>query len=148
MKNTLLVTAALTFAAAAGLQAGGFWLETGDPQASQEARAANAVLVIRVVGCHDPQQAGVTANAIGTVDGRRVTTPLRLVKLSIPGAYAVARQWPVQGQWALEFVATSGERVTSAVLPAIGDDVPRHEAKYFASRPTSDDINAVLAVRR
>ena len=90
----------------------------------------------------------MTATAIGTVDGKRVTTPLKLVKLTIPGAYAVARQWPAEGQWALEFVATNGDLTTSAVLPATGDDVPRHEGKFYPRRPTPEEVNAVLTARR
>ena len=148
MKNRLLAIAVLAIAAAAGLQAGGFWLETGNPQASPEARAAKAVVVIRAVGCHNPEDAAVTGTAVGMVDGKRISKPLKLVKLSTPGAYAVARQWPDQGQWALEFVAINGALVTSAVLPAIGDEVPRHEGKYFPRRPSPEELNAVLTARR
>lgn len=147
MTNKLLPLTIGTLAAVSILHAGGFWLETANPQANPEARAANAVLVVRVVGCHNPEQADVTATAVGMVDGKRISTPLKLVKLSTPGAYALSRQWPAQGRWALEVVAVSGERVTSAVLPATGDDVPRNEAKNFAGRPPAEQVNAMLASR-
>ena len=148
MKIKLLTGAVFVLAATIALQAGGFWLETGNPQASPEARAANAVLVIRAIGCHNPAEADVTGTAIGIVDGKRVSKPLKLVKLSTPGAYAVARQWPAEGPWALQFVATTGDLVTSAIMPANGDDVPRHEAKYAPGPPNPDQVNAILTAQR
>jgi len=142
------VAAMLTLAASTVLQAGGFWLQTANPEANAEAKALNAVAIVRVVGCHDPQQATVTGNSIGVTDGKRVSNPLKLVKLSIPGAYAVTRQWPAEGRWALEFVATTGDLVTSLVMPATGDNVDRQAGKYNPGRPAPGDIDAVLAGAR
>ena len=51
------------------LLAGGFYLQLGNPDASEEARKANAVLTVKATGCHDPATATLTATAVGTVNG-------------------------------------------------------------------------------
>ncbi len=51
----------------------------------------------------------------------------------------------VDGPWNSSPI--NGDMVASTVLPAIGDDVPRHEAKNFAGSPPEAEVNAILAVR-
>ena len=82
-----LMAAAALAALAGQLWAGGFWLQLGNPEANTEARKANAALVIKAVGCHDPAGAHVSARAVGTVDGKRQVIPLKLTALSEPGTY-------------------------------------------------------------
>ena len=73
MRRTILTIAGVALAAAGQLMAGGFWLQLGNPEASAEARKANAVVTIKAVGCHDPASAKVTATAVGMVNGERRT---------------------------------------------------------------------------
>ena len=73
MRKTLLVAMA---ALAGQLFAGGFYLQLGNPEANPEAKKANAVLVIKATGCHDPATATLTATAVGVVNGKRQSIPL------------------------------------------------------------------------
>lgn len=148
MISTLTFFQALSLApiAAAQLLAGGFWLQSGNPDANAEAKAAKAVVLVRAVGCHEPENAEVVGTAIGSVDGQRRSIPLKLIKLTTPRAYAAAPQWPTEGKWVLEFVAKCESRVTSAVFPATGDSVQRMQAKYFPHKPTDGELDAVLGV--
>jgi len=41
--------------------AGGFWITLGNPEASSEAKAMNAVLTLMFTGCGNPAAAKVTA---------------------------------------------------------------------------------------
>src|SRR5467141_278979 len=101
MRKTIFsLTAGL--ALAGYLMAGGFWLQVGNPEASPEAQKANAVVTLKVAGCHDPTLATVTANAVGLVNGERRSIPLQLTKLSGPGMYAVSQQWPKEGKWVIQ----------------------------------------------
>ena len=79
MRKTLLIAMA---ALAGQLFAGGFYLQLGNPEANPEAKKANAVLVIKATGCHDPATATLTATAVGMVNGKRQTIPLQVTKLS------------------------------------------------------------------
>lgn len=113
-----LLAAAAVAAFAGQLWAGGFWLQLGNPEANTEARNANAVLVIKAVGCHDPSTAQVTARAVGTVDGKRQVISLKLTALSEPGSFALARQWPEQGKWVIELVGKNGAMFTNTLVSA------------------------------
>jgi len=126
------------------LMAGGFWLTVGNPDANPEARRNNAVLVIQAAGCHDPAGAHVTATAIGTVDGRRQTIALKVIPLSEPGTFAVARQWPNAGRWVIRLVAKNGEQFTNTLVAAGPDGLDRLHPKLAMSPFTDADIDAML----
>jgi hypothetical protein len=132
-----------TLALAAQLYAGGLYLTLGSPDASAEAKAANAVVTARVSGCHNPEDAKVTAVAIGIVDGRRETVQLKLAPLSVPGMYALARQWPAQGRWVIQLTAERGG-IATVLVPAGPDGVDRYAAKRMNGRPPAADIDAML----
>ena len=68
-KAKFAVSIAPALMLAGQLLAGGFWLQLGNPEASAEARKANAVVTIKATGCHNPENAEVTATAIGMVNG-------------------------------------------------------------------------------
>src|SRR3954468_24443124 len=115
MRRMLLTMTAMAAMSAGWLMAGGFWLELGNPEASPEARKANAVLTVRALGCHDPATARVTATAIGILNGQRKTLPVELVKLSAPGTYAITQQWPKEGKWVIQFVGRNDEQFTNTL---------------------------------
>src|ERR1044071_5415457 len=119
MRKTLLI--AMT-AFAGQLLAGGFYLTLGNPEANPEAKKANAVLVLRMDGCHEPEKATVTATATGVVDGKRQTIPLQLTRLSAPGTYALTQQWPKQGKWVLALSAKDADQRSTYTLVSAGPE--------------------------
>src|SRR5580692_2656822 len=105
---------------AAPLFAGGFWLQMGTPESNPEAKAKNAALVVRATGCHDPATAEVSGVAIRMVEGRKQTTPLKLVPLKDPGTFAVMRDWPAGDAVTLEFIGHNAGASTSMLVRAQG----------------------------
>ena len=63
MRKTIFSLTTAGLALAGYLVAGGFWLQVCNPEASPEAQKANAVVTLKVAGCHDPATAKVTARA-------------------------------------------------------------------------------------
>ena len=139
-----MLAAAVVAAFASQLWAGGFWLQLGNPEANTEARNANAVLVIKAVGCHDPATAKVSARAVGTVDGKRQVIPLKLTALGEPGVFALARQWPEQGKWVIALTGKNGEQFTNTLVSAGPSGIDRLHAKAEMKPFTQDDVEAML----
>ena len=129
---------------AAPLFAGGFWLQMGSPSASSDAKAKNAALVVRATGCHEPAKAQVSGVAIRMVDGRKQTTPLKLVAMNEPGTYAVMREWPANASVTLEFVGHNQGMSTSMLVRAHGAQVEKASAKFYTHEPTEQEELALL----
>jgi len=129
MRNTILTMAAAIAVTAGQLMAGGFWLQVGNPEASPEAQKANAVVTVKVAGCHDPATATVTATAVGKTKGETKSIALTLTKLSGPGMYAIAQQWPKEGKWVIHVEARADQMVTSTIIPAGPNGVDHLHAK-------------------
>ena len=145
MRHTLRnTTPALAVLALAGqLWAGGFFLTLGSPEASPEARKLNAVLTVKMDGCHDPGAATVTATAIGMVNGERREIPLQLQAMTTPGMYALAQQWPKEGRWVLKLEARNGELFTNSLVTAAPNGIGT-EAKRGPREFTAADVSAML----
>ena len=146
MRKTIVIATpvAAVLALAGQLFAGGFWLQVGNPEASAEARKVNAVVTIKATGCHDPAVARVTATAIGMVDGQRRSIPLKLDKLSEPGAWALRQQWPTEGKWVIELIGRNDEQFTNTLLAAGPDGVDRLHAKADMQEFKAGDVDAML----
>ena len=140
----MLRLAVAVFVVAAPLFAGGFWLEMGSPEASPEAKAQNAALVVRATGCHDPATAQISGVAIRMVDGRKQTTPIRLIPMKAPGTFAVLRDWPADASVTLEFVGHNAGMSTSLLVPARGQTVEKAAAKFYPHEPTPQEELALL----
>ncbi len=141
-----LGAAASLLALAIPLFAGGFMVLLGNPEASEKARALQAVLTIQLAGCHQPENAAVSATAIGNRGGLRESIPLKLLPLAgSPGMYAITRQWPFEGKWVLEFVATEQDRIATTLVQAGPAGIDRQSAKYYAKRLTPDVVSEFLA---
>src|SRR5690242_18621685 len=56
MRKTLFIG---MLALAGQLLAGGFFLQLGNPEANTEAKAANAAILVKAAGCHDPATAEI-----------------------------------------------------------------------------------------
>lgn len=134
MRKTLIL------ALAAPLFAGGFFLQLGNPDASPEARKANAVVVIKATGCHNPANAQVTAVAIGAE--KRI--PLNLTRLSEPGTFALAQQWPKEGKWVIEITGHNGEQFTNTLIPAGPNGLDRLHAKFAMTAFARSEIDSLL----
>lgn len=141
MKTTMMLAAFL----AANAYGGGFWLTLGNPAANPEAQAAKAVVTIMPTGCHNPAEAKVTATAEGVVNGKRVSSPVKVTALGRKGLHAIARQWPAEGKWALRVVGEYNGATTSALIPVQGDDADRRAAKYQAGVAGEGEIAALLS---
>ena len=141
MRKTMLLAITVL---AGQLFAGGFYLTLGNPEANPEAKKANAVLVVRADGCHEPEKAQVKAVATGTVDGKRQSIPLQLTKLSEPGTYALTQQWPKEGKWVIELSGQDTGRSTYTIVSAGPGGVDRLHAKQAMKAFSKSDVEALL----
>jgi hypothetical protein len=144
MRRTFLTMTVAAVMAAGSLMAGGFWLQLGNPEASTEAQKANAVVTIIAAGCSDPAKAEITATAIGTVDGKRKSIPLSVTKLSKPGMFAIAQQWPKEGKWVIQLEGKSDGRVTSTLVTASPQGVDRLHAKSEMRTFAPKEVESLL----
>jgi hypothetical protein len=132
---------------AAPLFAGALWLEVGNPATNQEALLQHAVLVAWTTACHSPEKTTVIATAEGVVNGMRKSIPLRVISLSVPGTFAVTREWPNGGIWAIKMVATNPEYkdyATSAVVPIRNSAAQLEAAKRYYHAPTETELSMSL----
>jgi hypothetical protein len=123
--------------------AGALLLSIENPNTDPEAAAKHAVVLARVTECKSPEKTVVIATAEGVVAGERRSLPLKLIRLATPGLYAVSRDWPAEGKWAVSVVVTNpdyGRYVTAAVVP-IGKP---ESLQQFHRVPTLADIAASL----
>jgi hypothetical protein len=141
MRKTLLVAMA---ALAGQLFAGGFYLTLGNPEANPEAKKANAVLVVRADGCHEPEKAKVSGTAWGVVDGKPQTVRLQLTKLSAPGTYAITQQWPNKGKWVIELHGEDVGRSTYTRVNAGPEGVDRLHAQMSMKPFTKMDMKTMI----
>jgi hypothetical protein len=142
MKHITMPAAVL--ALASQLVAGGFYLQLGNPEANPEARKHNAVLVVKAAGCHDPAGASITATATGVVEGKRQTIALDVIRLSDPGSFAIAQQWPKTGRWAIQITGKNETQFTNTLVSAGPEGVDRLHAKYEVKPFTGRDVDAML----
>lgn len=130
---------------AATMFAGGFNLEFGNPAANPDAKAKDAVVIVRAVGCHSPEKAVFTGMAEGVVNGKRQTIPLTLTALDQPGVFAVKQQWPREGAWVLIFTGSiDGTYLAGATVPVTPKGVERLAAKNYHRKLTEEDVVAAL----
>lgn len=129
------------------LFAGALRLEVGTPATNQEALAQHAVLVAWTTACHTPEKTTITATAEGVVNGMRKSIPLKVIPLSAPGIFALTREWPNGGTWAIKMVATNPEYkdyATSAVVPIQNNAAQLDAAKRYSHAPTETELSASL----
>ncbi len=131
-------------ALAGQLFAGGFFLQLGNPQATQEAQKTGAVLTVKATGCHDPAKAKLTATAIGLVNGERREVPLKVTPLSEAGMFAISRDWPREGKWVIQLVARNDEQFTNTLVAADASGVDRYRSRNDMRPFAAADIDAML----
>jgi hypothetical protein len=129
------------------LFAGALLLEVGNPASNPEAVRNHAILVARITACHSPGETTVTATAEGVVNGMRKSIPLKVISLSTAGTFAVTREWPNEGAWAIKLVATNPDYrdyTTSVLVPIRHDSVQLTAAKHYFRRPTDAEVSLAL----
>jgi hypothetical protein len=129
----------------APLMGGAFVLEIGNPQANPEAVAKGAVLVARVVGCHDPAKAVITGTAESIVNGKRQSAALTIISLDNKGTVAVKREWPADESRLLRLVAQESGMTTSLLVRMDGDSFDRANVKYLVRATAEEDLAPMLA---
>ncbi|HZU24958.1 MAG TPA: hypothetical protein VFA04_05520 [Bryobacteraceae bacterium] len=142
--NASFIAACAAGLLCADLFAGGFWLQLGDPSANPDAKAKNAVVIVRPFGCISPADAKLTGTAEGMLNGQRRTIALDLVPLSEKATYAVLREWPAEGSWVLRLTASVPGRTTSALVPVTAEGFNRAMVKFFQGDPPRSDLEAML----
>ena len=141
--KSLLALSMLT----APLLAGALRLEVGNPATNQEALARHAVLLAWTTACHSPEKTTITATAEGIVNGMRRSISLKVFSLSAPGTFAVAREWPNEGNWAIKVVATNPDYTdyaTSAVVPVQNNSARVEAAKHYYHAPSETEVSMSL----
>jgi len=139
MKLNLMKTTVMALALAAPVMAGSLWLEFGNPSASSDPKAKDALAVVRATGCHEPEKAVYTATAEGKVEGKRKSIPLQVLKLDAPGLHAIKGNLPKEGTWVISVASTlDGKFLASAILPVSAKGVERTLAKTLY-HPLSDE---------
>lgn len=94
---SMVLSIGLTFTPQA--LAGGFYVSVERP-AKDDTELKGAVLLVRAYGCHNPEDANLTASAEGIVNGKRQSIPVQLIKTS-KGVFAIKQQWATNGAWVL-----------------------------------------------
>ena len=148
--RTVVNSLVAVLVAALPLVAGALMLEIGNPATNPEARSKHAVLVARTTACHSPEKTSMTATAEGVVDGQRRSMPLKLIRLSTPGTFAIAREWPSAGTWVVKIVARNEEYkdyATGAVARFEANSVGWASVKHYFHEPTSEEVAAMLDSR-
>jgi hypothetical protein len=79
------------------------------------------------------------------VDGKRRTIALEITRAAEPGVFNVARQWPVEGRWALVFTVAGGHAVSALVTlePGAAVRIASQESTY--EKPSMGRIEKALA---
>lgn len=128
------------------LLGGGFYLEVGSPSASQDPKAKGAVVVARLLGCHNPETGSVIATAEGIVNGKRESIKLKTVALSTPGMFAIERQWPSEGRWALRLVGKhpTMPTMTTTLVKVQGDSFDRAGMVMKIGELNTDAVEPLL----
>ena len=139
MRKTPVAVAVL---ACAGL-AHAAW--AGGHQVVAEAARDGRSLVVRTYNCGTPANLSLQGAAEGLVGGQRRTIALEITRAAEPGVFNVARQWPVEGQWALVFTVAGGHPVSTLVTlePVSGIRIAAQKQGY--EKPSAERILAALA---
>ncbi len=134
---------------AAPVFAGGFWLTLERP-----ANESDAAAVVRVIGCHNPQDAQVAGTAEGLVRGKRASVPIKLRSTGRTGVYEIERPTLEPGAWVFAVTARLDRSLTSELAPLAADgrlaavvdrSTPEKPGRYAYRAILPADIDAALA---
>jgi len=130
------------------------WISVESPPNPHDPTTRDALLVVRTYHHGTQLDQGVRGTAEGIVGTERRTIQLRFEKASQPGVYALRRQWPAEGRWAL--VMTTGTGDGASALVTLGADgqvasvtVPtrRQDGWSIPRAVTRAEVDAALGLR-
>ena len=128
------------------------WISIESPPNPHDRTTRGALLVVRTYHHGDQVDQGVRGTAEGLVGSERRTVKLDFQKTSQAGVYALRRQWPEEGRWAL-VISTGGANDGATALVSLDGrgqvasvNVPtRQQDGWTVPRAvTSSEVNALL----
>ena len=122
------------------------WISIESPPNPHDRETRDAALVVRTYHHGTLLEQGVRGTAEGIVGGDRRTLTLRFDRTSQPGVYALRRQWPAEGRWAL--VVSTGPADGAATALVALDAHGGVASVQVPSRRTADGWNVPRAVTR
>jgi len=128
--GTLLATSFMVALAAAAAYAGGHQISA--QAAPYDIAKRGGALVVSLTNCGLPSSGTMSGTAEGLINGRRQSIPLKLLKTSKRGVYAVTRQWPIEGTWVLRLESRGPHPVGALV-----ELRPEHAAAAAGGAPAS-----------
>lgn len=120
--------------------AGGFILSVEIPNSTTNAELKDVFLLVRPLGCHQPSDAKLEARAEGTLEGKRISLPIRLTKMN-ESVYTIRKQWPDNGAWILVITGRYRGLISSAFVELNATD------NLKAKTMTAKAKNARLGVK-
>ena len=114
MKKTLIAVLALALAGLARQTV------AGGQQVVAQVGADGQSIVVRTYRCGTPSSLSLRGTAEGVVSGQRRTIALEITSGTPAGVFAVARQWPAEGRWALVFNVSGANSVSTLVTLEAG----------------------------
>jgi hypothetical protein len=132
---------------AAPMLAGEIRVAISDASSNQEAQRKHAVMVARITACIALDKTVLTATAEGIVEGKRISVPLKPIPLSEAGSFAIVREWPEQGTWAVKIVGTYPEHknyVMGMLVPFNKDQPQVAAVQRFTHLPKDTEVLASI----
>ena len=114
-------TAATAPDAGAALRLGPPWISIEYPPSPHDRTTRDAYLLVHAFHHSTPTGFPVEGTAEGLVDGARRSVKLEFASTSRTGVYALRRQWPADGRWALVVRVLQGSAAATALV-RIGPD--------------------------
>lgn len=154
--RTLGLTIPLLLALAVPAAAGPPWIAIEYPVNPHDPETRDALLVVRTYHHGTPLGSAVTAEALGTVEGRGTALPLDVTATSRPGVYAVSGELPGSNDWVVSITRhgpDGGNRATALVAmnsarEVLAVRVPSRTAedgRWVVPRdPTTSEVEAML----
>ena len=134
--------------------AGPPWIAIEYPANPLDPETRGALMVVRAYHHEAAREAQVRAEALGTVDGRRVTRALDVTATSRAGVYAVRGELPASDAWVVTIASGSGKGEATALVAlnerreVIAIHVPHESVEggrwQVPRAPTAEEIETLL----
>jgi len=115
-----VATAAAARPAASPALFGPPWISIESPPSPYDRTTRDAYLLVHAYHHGTPANLPVSGTAEGLVDGRRRSVTLAFTPTSRPGVYALRKQWPDDGAWALVLTVEQEPGDGASALVRIG----------------------------
>jgi len=98
------------------------WISIEYPPSPYDRTTRDAYLLVHAFHHGTPAAFPVSGTAEGLVSGQRRSLPLQFAPTSQRGVYAVRKQWPSDGAWALVISVAQGRNDLATALVRIAED--------------------------